>query len=492
MDASAIVDAFSDAVIFLNADGEKGTGYLIDAENGLVLTAGHVVAYNQCDARSKRVKDIGGSLKDGTQVRLTLINSLCSEDKDLALLQLSPKDGMKGVRALNLTLRAPQELAVVTTLGYPQGERTQAVEVGHVERVSPLQIAHASAPGLSGSPAIDGRGYVIGTAVTQVSSASARFVPSSWALPLLQGIAPGPRVMELDRAVRAGTSGGELTLALIPGPRGLSSASLISWAEYIVQGVASYKRSGQYFRCPIVQAYMHRQLDDEVIKFVGLVPLAAEIGRASINIGQRELILGNAREARIHLQKGLENLSSISATYLRANPKSAGIVSCNAGATFSWGPFKASSVADCGERRSQTDSDQYLSGLYRDQALAALKLAEATDSEQRADLLRQTALSSAAVSIWSSGEASQTALSYTYLGDALRGLDRTAEAGPAYATAYGLGLRANWVGTNWSEAVQAATGYPRHPREVGVAPRLNGPTLLDTVPLLAQSLKPIR
>jgi putative serine protease PepD len=165
-----IVAAARPGTVYVDVRGigtrAAGTGVLVDAEEGLVLTNFHVIA-------------LGGSIEVGTPNRLEDAQVRAAAPcEDLALLEV---DGLEGRRAI--PLGSQERIAQgdpVVALGYPQsasGGRSLTSTAGVVSSVNtPLRIPApdqprftnlvqtdaALGPGNSGGPLVGGDGTLVG------------------------------------------------------------------------------------------------------------------------------------------------------------------------------------------------------------------------------------------------------------------------------------------------------------------------------------------
>ena len=154
-------------------DVEAGSGFVVDAKRGLIVTASHVVAEAQSGGTAKVASPVYVVLDDGTRVDARVIGYDLFEDT--ALLRADPAH--LGLRALPLgrarTLRVGDPVAAI---GSPFENRA-SLSTGVVSQVDRqiaapgvcgfrtngvIQTDAAVNPGNSGGPLLDANGRVVG------------------------------------------------------------------------------------------------------------------------------------------------------------------------------------------------------------------------------------------------------------------------------------------------------------------------------------------
>lgn len=157
-----------------DAEGSSfGSGFVVDAENGIVLTAAHLIR----DPHHISVLDSGGSVRQATIVAL-------DERLNLALLRV---DG-SFQSALSFSSATPEVGQEAFAVGRIVDGRTLFVGQGIVSAVvhSPMDALMVSFPlerGMSGAPVVNSRGEVIGIATVVASRSSGALAPFGFAMP---------------------------------------------------------------------------------------------------------------------------------------------------------------------------------------------------------------------------------------------------------------------------------------------------------------------
>ena len=163
------MDQILAATVVITAGGSLGSGFVIDAAAGLILTNHHVV-------RSGDVVNI--RFNNGDRAQGLVIRS--DSNRDVALVRVQKA----GLRALPVRAGKPSLTEQVYAVGAPQG-LDQTVTRGIVSAIRSLggldwiQSDAAVAPGSSGGPLLDASGNVVG--ISTLASARAAgfnlFVP---------------------------------------------------------------------------------------------------------------------------------------------------------------------------------------------------------------------------------------------------------------------------------------------------------------------------
>jgi serine protease Do len=260
---------YANAVLRLQSGDEAGTGYLIDADRGYVITAAHVI---EASLKDPSVPISGINPEAGRKTyRLRHVRNLKSQNIDIALLQLVPSGAMSGVVPLDIALRPPRPSRPAYVFGYPRGETAisqQPADYVQGNDDGTMTVKQAAFPGDSGSPLIDDTGKVVGTCIERVLtqerhvSNEAVFIPVSAIQEILKKISINPRTRSLDEKIRNHeTSRDELARDLLPTPKNLSNVELYSWAWYM-KFHPSPRIASTHFPCPILRALVHRKLED--------------------------------------------------------------------------------------------------------------------------------------------------------------------------------------------------------------------------------------
>lgn len=284
-----VYSLYRNAAVRIVSGDQVGTGYLIDAQRGYVITAGHVVqpslddktipitATNETNAAA--VENKSQSLKPFS---LIPISDLRAQNIDVALLQLVPPDAMRYTNALDIALRIPLNSRPSFVFGYPREQSHLSQQTAENTNDNPdgtLTVKHAAFPGDSGSPLIDETGKVVATCVERVLtqeqhvSNEAIYIPTAAILDLLDKIPVTTRVAGIDHILRTQElSRDELVedLMPVPDPQHLSNLELYSWAYHLWKE-PSTKIESEFFPCPILRALGHRKLEEAEDRLQGEV-----------------------------------------------------------------------------------------------------------------------------------------------------------------------------------------------------------------------------
>ena len=191
----------------LLSDARNGTGFVVSAD-GLIVTNRHVVRdwdFNKppsgVTGRIVKIEVIfpGGKREDA--IPATLYKLSATPKVDVAILKITPPDGMQAVSGLGPNLEQINQGDDVAVIGYPLGmdllrqtnesRVTPSLSIGVVGRVSQdmIQLNLRAYHGNSGGPALNRKGEVIGIVTANVGNAQdiTLATPVGAALQLIKG-----------------------------------------------------------------------------------------------------------------------------------------------------------------------------------------------------------------------------------------------------------------------------------------------------------------
>ncbi|SAK66094.1 tetratricopeptide repeat-containing S1 family peptidase [Caballeronia ptereochthonis] len=296
MDEVQLRNEYSGAVLRITiGDGDIwGTGYLIDAEHGFVLTDKHVIE----TATSKEAIHAESPVIPGEKTDAKVVSTI-DAPTDLALLQLShPLPST--VHAVDIVLREPNQSTTLYVMNYPKIGDEKAVfheQAVHVIAVNGnIEVQQSlSTGGDSGGPLIDPSGSSLGTCRAQIGigGTAARYVPMSDAQNLLNLIPMSTRVKALDERLKSGDlKSAEFAEMLRKTPDRPTNLELYTWGKLISKNPALYDdRAKHLIQCPLVKALMHRGMEDAVPPLYPIAD-ANDVGQAYVRIANREALLG--------------------------------------------------------------------------------------------------------------------------------------------------------------------------------------------------------
>lgn len=165
VDASAIVEEVTPAVVQIETEEGLGSGFIIQP-NGYILTNRHVVS----DRYGYLADSIWVHLKSGKKYKAEVLKT--DEDDDLALLKI-PASDLPTVKIGDSDQVGILDYVIV--LGYPLGTFTvtdgKISAIKEVNDTKVLQMTAAINPGSSGGPVIDAEGNVIGVVSVKIMQA---------------------------------------------------------------------------------------------------------------------------------------------------------------------------------------------------------------------------------------------------------------------------------------------------------------------------------
>ncbi|MGF6859280.1 trypsin-like peptidase domain-containing protein [Paraburkholderia sp. CI3] len=306
----ALKTEFGDAVLLLKiGDADVGTGYIIDAEQGYILTDDHVV---NTLSPGQKIYAISPAFPQ-QQLEASVVKTL-KAPVDLALLKLvTPLK--KKVRPIDITLRGPRNAETLYAMDYPHiGDQPSVFHEQTVKVVAfpdgSIEVSRALAMGGdSGGPLLDPSGSSMGTCRQEVGigATAARYEPMSQGETLLDQIPLSPRMSEIDDRLRSGKiSEEELKKDLVKKQDNPTNLELYVWSRQIIKNKKDYGASAQkLIDCPLVHALMHRGMDDLVVPLASSA-IAKDMADASFHIASREEAFGHSELSIQYSTRALE------------------------------------------------------------------------------------------------------------------------------------------------------------------------------------------
>jgi tetratricopeptide (TPR) repeat protein len=258
-----------------------GTGYLIDTEQGYLVTALHVVR-DDFENHSLVIKATTPGLP-GIKLILEPVSKL-DPPYDVALLKVKDPTPLinNHIRAFEIAFQRIQYSTRYYNIGYPRGKDTQnrqSVEVqgpyegrsdaNHPQFEIPkgvlLDVKQAVDEGHSGSPLIDEDGAVMGTCIEDLHYNEAVYTPTDKIQGLLDLVGVDARAKSVDRELRAINDEKDARRALLVQELQWRSGSptnleLFKWASLMSQTPHDYESRAALFACPVQPAFEQRRL----------------------------------------------------------------------------------------------------------------------------------------------------------------------------------------------------------------------------------------
>jgi tetratricopeptide (TPR) repeat protein len=287
-----------------------GTGYLIDAERGYVLTADHVVG----GAAGSPKSTIDGESIGLPDKKLKLKIVARREDQDTALLQVTNRDLIREakLRPFEIALHFLPEGTEYVTIGYPRGKdlpnRQTAEWQGIHEGDGRLDVKQDVDEGSSGSPLIDENGAVVATCVQEIGRGEALYTPLLDVEDLLQSISPDARSDWLDRTIRGKAPLAQTQRLLIQKLKWISTnlmnLEFYAWAHQASTHKKDYESVRPYLECPVLEALSDRRLADsrsvQIIAGLSSANLGASL---TLKSAKQDLLLGRTAQAEAKSQQ---------------------------------------------------------------------------------------------------------------------------------------------------------------------------------------------
>ena len=458
------------AILRLELKGEAGTGFLIDSERGLVVTARHVVKF--------AVKDhdltIDGFSKmfPNETLKLRVVDAT-TPSIDVAVLQTVPPNKLSAAPSVQFSLTPPTPGSPVVYAGFPNGGQTLVpgnAKISEMDEAQSLTIRGATISGDSGSPVFDEHGLVIGI-VTDGKTNLLGSIQSSLAFEaLLLRLAPSSKASSLFDSILGNPIPQNFEMQFRPsaskdGATNLDLLGLMKLLNKIENLTPSQK---QKVWCPLYLSAHHRFMDSPVKFITHHLPRFAlpDVGRNNFKMGKIYGLLGKTDKASEIHTLAQNQLLEASQDYIARKPDPIMGIACNVSSTQQ-NPLPvlqtAKKLLESGGlspniliNHRQTESppkcdsastDVVLSGLLRDLTLINFELAELGDEQVEQN--QQAATTLAALATLLSPGSQLHAPNLALLGDVARKRGDFKFSAGAYAGAWQNGEKAKWVITNF-------------------------------------------
>ena len=259
----------------------SGSGYLIDAKHGYLLTALHVV-----DEAFKDPKNVVIEAENENFPGQKFELAPKRQRLDIALLQFSEPSLVSGVTTPDIALWMLGAGAEYSTIGYPRGKETpnkQGAELQGRDTNNMLDVKQSVDNGSSGSPLIDENGAVVATCTDKLNSGEAIYTPLIYVQDLLLDLPPSDRIKPLDVLLKSRSTTGTTAKLIqklkwrIGNP---SNLELLGWTEQLAKNRTSYNSLKSYAGCPLVQALVQRRLGSKALDIIA--QLAPQEDRATL------------------------------------------------------------------------------------------------------------------------------------------------------------------------------------------------------------------
>lgn len=311
---------YGGAVLRLQVAGTtlQGTGYLIEATQGFILTAAHVV-----DGGPKATIDVTSPALPGRTLKATLVKR-ATGSIDLALLKLTNPSDLPRVQAIDIALRFPAKGDRLYAMSYPKlGDepnfilRGQTVELMAATGDWSIEVKQtASLGGASGGPLFNSAGSAVGTASQKVGvgASMTRYLPMVLSKTLLDEIPIPAWINALDEKLKVGAINRETLVELMKKrPGNPTNLELYSWVRKITAHRADYAGVANLIQCPIITALSHRKMEELIIPLT-MFASAKQLGDANYQLSMREAAIGQGVLAVIHARDAVTAYQAASDT----------------------------------------------------------------------------------------------------------------------------------------------------------------------------------
>lgn len=302
---------FSPAVLKMQ---DVGTAYLIDSDNGYLLTAGHVL--NDLVAKNEGLQVIMGQ-SPHSRFSFKIVKQYFPDTADVALLQLVPANSMQNYRAFDITFTLPGFDTQLFAMGYPQyGDPSEitlkdgpATYAGRTKG-GMIEVNHETEGGDSGGALAN----EFGDAVAICEQETARSMKGSY-LPIVtaaivvkvfKDIPVSNRMRQLETQIINGQIElDSLKQFLTKTSRNPSNLELFVWTQKLNQSPEFLNKIAPYLTCPIVPAFSERHIVEGITPFMGRLDPGSST-KMNLALAQREYSRGNNQAAVVFAEKSVE------------------------------------------------------------------------------------------------------------------------------------------------------------------------------------------
>jgi hypothetical protein len=301
--------------------GDVGTAYLIDSENGYLLTAGHVVE--------------GLAAEDNADPHIIMGESPFSEfsfkvikpptgvyETDVALLQLVPPDAMRNVRALDIAFAVPVYETRLFAMGYPHYDDSKVIlRAGEAKFAgsSPggiVEVDHVTYPGDSGGALLDGDGDAIAVCDEQfANNLKGRYIPIVSIADIFSQIPVSKRMQKLQSDIVTGNinlDALKTTLTKTSQQQGPSNLELFVWTQSLRSSPEVLAKVAPLVKCPLLHAFNERNIAEAILPLRDRLD-GDDANTVQMTIAQREYSIGNNKSAEQLAAASISNPSSSTA-----------------------------------------------------------------------------------------------------------------------------------------------------------------------------------
>jgi len=262
---------FKRAVFAIVSKGKNGSAFMVDLEKGFLLTSGHVIQ----DSLSVFISN--PFLNKGQPIQVSLISEY--KEKDIALLKIKSADLLKKLRPylaeLDISLKGVENGVDYVSLSFPdkilfdinimRTRLKRKIQQDYVE----MYINARS--GMSGSPLLDKKGYVVAIADTkEIDQVSGEFRELSESFSVLRKIGVSSEANSVLKSLKEGPLNEERLALLIeaePGSRPLRNLDIINSLPFASKKIRQSYDSAITPHVPCISSTL------SVRGFAGLIPM---------------------------------------------------------------------------------------------------------------------------------------------------------------------------------------------------------------------------
>jgi tetratricopeptide (TPR) repeat protein len=290
-----------------------GTAYLVDAEDGYLITATHVIADVAAAGKDLTLTSVttGGPSAKAHQIQQIDV-------KDVTLLQLDQPDAFKGITPIDISFSPPDFDTSLFVMGYPViGDQAQpqlrsgAANLNSRASNGLLEVAHVTAGGSSGGPLFNGRGEAIATCHEELDDEKlGRYVATGEVSALFKTLPVSKRMKLIEGQLASGGLDQKAFALLLQSPNGPSNLELYVWLQHVAGAPSLAAQVKKFLSCPIEPAIVQRGIAEAILFFIPDLT-QSEATEVQVSVAQKEHALGHNEEAYTIMQAAEAGIASI-------------------------------------------------------------------------------------------------------------------------------------------------------------------------------------
>jgi tetratricopeptide (TPR) repeat protein len=297
--------------------GEVGTAYLVDADQGYLLTANHVL--EQLAVAHKPFEIWYAAPDTSTPKRYGFTIKKQMAELDLALIKINDPipTSFHQLRPLDISFKLPDADTHLFAMGYPNygGQaqvffRSGEAKLNSLTPGQMLEVEQLAEGGNSGGPLLNDNGYVIGTCEEETEKNKiGRYLPMVRSTPIFSEMPVSRRMLEIESQLEAKQlNEDDLKHLLQHRSDSPTNLELYLWSKRVVSSPVLTALIKPHLQCPLIPALVARGLLEVAYLYWPVAGASAKVA-ISLGMGEQEFKLGRDATA-LEFAKNASELAS--------------------------------------------------------------------------------------------------------------------------------------------------------------------------------------